>query len=273
MSQIKATLILFVMCCVPALAQNPGAARQEVIEQKFRAFDYDAVIELAKQSLVHADDYMPEILFQIYEMKAVAHYSKMEMTQALNSFLAILKIDPEHDLDPVKHSPKIISFYDEIKLNFKHSQKSEDIAEIQLPVKPDTVIVYRMDSSFKKLIYPSIVIPGSGQWLDGQRQKGMILTGTGAALLVSSIYVTLDCAQKEKDYLNANVQSDIDDAYASFNSSYKTRNALWAAYSLVWIYSQIDLFISHKPAAPLQLGLLAPSSNHLAFGFVLRANF
>ena len=274
MSQLKIILFLFLLCGVSARAQNkPDAAQQESIEQKFRAFDYDAVIDLANQALVHAGDYTPEILFQIYEMKAVSHYSKMEMTASLNSFVEILKIDPQHKLDPAKYSPKIVAFFDEIKQSFLRSVEPISQPTTQDAAQPDTVIVYRIDNSFPKIIYPSLLAPGSGHWLGGHKQKGMILTGASTILLASSIYYTLDCRQKEKDYLNAVAQNDIDSKYALYNSSYKTRNALWSAYALVWIYSQVDLFFSYKSKSPIQLGFISPTHNHHAMGFVVRAQF
>ena len=250
-----------------ALQNQAIAAQQDEIEQKFRAFDYDAVIQLATEALEHAADYPQETLFQIYEMKAVAHYSKMEMTEALHCFVDILNIDPAHELDPMKYSPKIVGFYNELKKNI--NKPSEQTTQ-QDEAKPDTVFIHQMDNSFKKYFYPSLIAPGSGQWLSGKKQKGIFLTAASTGLLASSIYFTLDCSQKEKDYLNATIQDDIDEKYSIYNSSYKTRNALWAAYTLVWVYSQVDLFFSNNNS-PVQVGLVVPSLSSHTFGFVLRA--
>ncbi len=243
----------------------------EIIAQKFRAFDYDAVIELSNKALAHADDFSQDELFQIHEMKAVSYYSKMEMTEALNSFVDILKIDPEHELDPVKYSPKIIAFYNRIKSNFQPLETVSQPVE-QKPEKPDTVIVYRQDRSFKKSILPSLVLPGTGHLLIGKKQKGMILTTLSAATLASSIWFTIDCANKEKDYLNAVDPGDIDGKYAEYNSSFKIRNTLWTAYAAIWLYSQIDLLFLQKPDSPIQVGLATPGAG-AAMGLAWRVRF
>ncbi len=272
MNRAIVILNIVMLCGVAALAQSHlDAAQQEAINQKFRAFDYDAVIELADQALLHAADYPAEILFPIYEMKAVSHFSKMDMTQALSSFVEILKIDPEHELDPVKYSPKIIAFYNEVKANFISPVDISSSSQPREAASPDTVVVYRADNSFKKLIYPSLLAPGTGQWLNGKRKKGMIVTGASTALLLSSLYFTYDCSQKEKDYLNVVGQNDIDAKYKKYNYSYKTRNALWTAYTLIWAYSQIDLYLSHKSS--IQLGLLPPDVQNSSVGFALIARF
>ncbi len=262
-------IILLFVVSVMAYAET---ATTEVggIAQKFRAFDYDAVIELSNKALTHADALSQEELFQILEMKAVSHYSKMEMTEALNSFVEILKIDPGHELDPVKYSPKIVAFYNEIKVNFPVETVSQPVE--QEPEKPDTVIVYRQDRSFKKSILPSLVLPGTGHLLIGKRQKGMILTTLSAATLATSIWLSIDCANKEKDYLNAVDPGDIDAKYAEYNSSYKTRNALWTAYAAIWLYTQVDLIFLQKPSAPIQVGLLPPGDGR-ALGLAWRVRF
>lgn len=271
MRRIIIIMLFFTAGCV--LHAQSGAEDNEKISEKFRAFDYDAVIELANRALLHADDYPKEALFQIYEMKAVAHYSKMEMTEALNSFVEILKIDPTHELDPAKYSPKIVSFYNEIKMNLQQSSEVIPATEKRdAAAKSDTVVVYK-PTPVNKSAYLSLVAPGAGHWLSEKKSKGMILTGASTMLLASSIYFTLDCAKKENTYLSALDQADIDAAYSTYNTSYKIRNTLWSAYALVWLYSQVDLFLLHKPSAQMQVGVRPPDAASRTAALCLNLRF
>ena len=256
-----------------ALFAQSGADNKEMISEKFRSFDYDAVIELATQALLHADDYPKEALFQIYEMKAVSHYSKMEMTEALNSFVEILKIDPTHELDPAEYSPKIISFYNEIKRNVQQLSAA-GLTETKQSNSPKVgaVIVYKKMPA-KKGVYLSLLAPGAGHWLSDTKTKGRVLTGASTVLLASSIYFTLDCAKKEKNYLSALDQAAIDAGYKKYNSSYKVRNTLWTAYALVWLYSQVDLFLLQHPSERVQLGVKPPDAANRTVALVCNVRF
>jgi len=269
----RLAIIMLLFAVVRADAAQTDAKDKEIISEKFRAFDYDAVIDLATQALLHAEDYPKQALFQIYEMKAVSHYSKMEMTEALNSFVEILKLDPEHELDPAKYSPKIVSFYNEIKLNMQQASAASVVAkEHGGEVQSDTVVVYK-PLPINKGVYLSLVAPGAGHWLTIAKPKGMVLTGASTMLLASSIYFTVDCAKKEKNYLGALNQTEIDASYKKYNSSFRIRNTLWSAYALLWLYSQVDLFLLQKPPGRLQVGVKPPDAENRTVALVCNVSF
>ncbi|OGV88193.1 MAG: hypothetical protein A3J88_01340 [Melioribacter sp. RIFOXYB12_FULL_38_5] len=78
--------------------------------------------------------------------------------------------------------------------------------------------------------------------------------GLSTANLAAMIYYVFDTNKKEDAYLKETNKFLVDQKYASYNSSYKTRNILIATYAALWIYSQIDLhfFNNTLPDAELQ---------------------
>lgn len=219
----------------------------EIMRQKFKNFEYDQVIRLAESALEHKEDLQKNELITIYEMKAVSHYSQTDMNKALESFIQLLKIDGNHSLDPQKHSPKIVAFFQDIKENI--AQKPGQFDEPKsIITKTDTVtIVADYGSQLKKAVPASFVLPGSGHLLCGNKRKGSLYSTMSILALGTTIYAAIDCKEKENKYLNTTVANDIEKAYNIYNIAYKRRNTMVVIYSLLWIYVQADLLYIEKP--------------------------
>lgn len=240
---------------------QPAPVQLEMMQQKYRAFEYDAVIALAEKALSDTTGWTPDQRIHIYEMKAASHYSKMEMQEAFTSFMSILRINPDHELDPMKTSPKIVTFYNEIKHSFQQAESRAQTAEPESREQlVDTVRVVEQSSAFYRKTLPlSLILPGTGHWVAGNIRKGPILTSVSTLLLGASVYYTFDTARHETTYLEAITAGDIERAYSDYNSSYRTRNALWGAYALVWLYTQTDLLFFQTPTPPIEITLLPPT--------------
>jgi len=237
---ISITLCLF-FC--NALSQY-GLAELEIMDKHFRNFEYEKVISLADSLLVHKDNLNQQQLLSVYRMRALSNYSHLHMNLALKDFIEILKINPAFSLDPVQTSPKILTFFNEIKSNFRTGEEKPQI----IPIQKDTVQIVRDTSGlFKSMLIRSILIPGWGHLYLNNSAKGLLLTTASTLSLGGAVYYIIDCNKAKKTYLNETNPALINIKYNDYNSSYKKRNILIATYAVFWLYSQTDiLFFQNK---------------------------
>jgi hypothetical protein len=228
-------------------------ATLEMMRLKLRQFDYARVVGLA-DTLLQQASLTPNERIEILETQGIAQYSLQELDGALATFAALLKIAPDCTLDPGKTSPKIIRFFDEIKESL--AQQKAAAATVRI----DTVRLY--DQGGRKLpgaMVRSLLWPGWGHLYQQRRNTGIALAAANLALLGSSLYFAGDCRDKQHAYLSAAEESLIAGRYQSYNTAYKTRNALIASYALFWLLSQADLLIFHPPPAGSAAAWIVPN--------------
>jgi tetratricopeptide (TPR) repeat protein len=231
------------------------------IEEKFKSFEYLEVLSLSDKLLARRQELSEKELTQILEMRAISYYSLGETESSLNSFLEILKIKPEFELDPVKTSPKIISFYQEVRSSFLAEQEDsirdrQALDSLRAVIQTDT---YR---EFRGSMIRSIILPGWGHLHAGYSPKGWLLATISAVTLGAAIYFTVDMNSKENAYLNETDRALIESKYDQYNTAYKTRNILIATYSAAWLYSQIDLlYLSQKSKTVNITSVILPPVN------------
>ncbi|NIA30817.1 MAG: hypothetical protein GWP06_13005 [Actinobacteria bacterium] len=246
---MKIALYIFVVILGFAVFSTAASAQTrsveiEIMQQHLVNFEYDSVVTMAEKMLADKSSFSVKELLEIYRMKAIAHYSLLEMNAALNSFVEILKINPDYSLDPVRTSPKIVKFFNEIKSNFR--QKTSPPETIQ-PVKTDTVkLIMDTGSVYRNTLIRSMLLPGWGHLYLQSRKKGWFLSVLSTAALGSAIYYIFDSRDKQKAYLNEIYPSNMDIRYNAYNRSYKTRNILISTYALLWLYSQTDILVFQR---------------------------
>lgn len=233
------------------LNAQTGVLTINMIENYFQSFEYDKVIELADKALEKNTDYTRQDIIRIYKMKAIAHYSKQELDFALSSFIRLLEIAPDYNLDPVKTSPKIIDFFQQIRQSY---QMPEEIEPDTVFLKPDTVHTHSIAVRVDRSRVCSIFVPGTGHMLKGETVKGVVFTSLTAAALGLSLSSWLDCCEKERAYLNAVEPQLIADKYKQYNKSFKKRNTLLIVYAGIWSLCQIDLLLFQNDK-PVHIGV------------------
>lgn len=226
-------------------AQDTDSLRK-VLEIKFQSFEYQAAVDIANILLEKKDEFTKEDQLEILRIKSVALYNLAEEDSARNVFIQILKIENTFFLDPVKNSPKIVEFFNNIKSSIKGMTSPDSNAEKKINdnnlVPENPAIITKTNAyDMRDIIGKSIILPGWGHLSGGKKGKGWLIGSAGLISLGSSIYFLIDCNRKEKDYLTETNLFLIEDKYKSYNNSYKIRNISIAAYIAVWIYSQIDL--------------------------------
>lgn len=228
-----------------AAAQYHSHALNDVATP-FKSFQYSEVINVADSILAQDSLLSSSDLIEIYRMKALSHFSLGEEIYAKTCFNEILKIDPRFKLDPVQNSPKIISFFNQIKLDYLQNQITQkDTTPVEQTNEAlNTNFTLYPQKSMKSALVKSIVFPGWGHLYLDKKKSGIMLILGSVVTLPSMIYFIFDANKKEKDYLNETNSDDIQTKYDEYNQSYKTRNGLIAGYTIIWLYSQWDLFSS-----------------------------
>lgn len=260
---VFASLLVFAM---HSSAQVPLAS----IRSAYKNFDYEQVITLSERALENKEQLTAAQVVEILQMKAIAHYSRQDLTSALFAFQEILRIDPEFQLDPVKTSPKIIQFFDEIKKSMPQPVSAE-------PVRIDTVKFFiERNYKIKWALGRSMLMPGWGHRYINNTSKGTALSAIGLAALASALYFTIDCQRNEKAYLSETDKQLIDEKYSKYNTAYKFRNTFIASYALTWLFSQVDLLVFQKDDSERPIkstGLQMTPTSDKGFLFSCRFDF
>jgi hypothetical protein len=261
MKLLNFIIIITLLSAISCLSQEKDSLLN-VLNTKFQSFEYNDAVHLAG-ILLENGNLSKEEKLEILTVKGVALYNLAEEDSAKNVFIELLKTDNNYYLDPVNNSPKIVEFFNNIKMNRKEKTEPETKEKITPPEvkeadrKNNDNLTTDFDGKISKsLIVRSLVFPGWGHFSGGKSGKGWLLSSAGFAAASSMIYFIIDCKRKENEYLRETDLFLIEDRYEKYNSSYKLRNISIIAYAAIWIYSQIDLlYISDFESKPERLSL------------------
>ena len=245
--KLLSLFILSILICANINAQNKSNPLG-TLKQKFENFNYAATISLADSILRYNATLKDSMLIEIYRMKGISEFALQEDQAAMKSFLSILKINNDYQLDSAKTSPKIISFYNGIRQNYLleyHQRKERVSAEDSLYADKIRKLSEKNMTNLKNAMMRSFLLPGLGHIYLGQTGKGLVLTTLSTVSISGMIYFIIDSNKKEDDYLNATNPQAIANNFDTYNSSYKLRNAFIISSVVIWLYSQIDLLFFH----------------------------
>ncbi len=247
-----------------------------LMKRKFDQFKYGDVISIANKMLLKKAPLTRDEILNIYKLKGISHYSLSEDDAAKKSFIEILRIDTSYALDSTKISPKIISFYKQVKANYIQQQKE---VEARTVVRIDTVYIPKVEYDFehesraKNAIARSLIVPGLGQLYLDVNFKSVFLTVLGTAALSASVYYFIQSEKKEKAYLIEADPNMLESRYADYNDAYKNRNISLISFGVLWLYSQIDLlFLSNENPVNMVIHSSAFNYNQLR-GLTLHFNY
>ncbi len=250
-----------------ALFPQAGPADIADLNEQYRNFEFEKVIERSAILLDSGSVSQPDSII-ILDLRAASWFSLNRLIESSRDYVAILKINRFHSLDPVTRSPKLIAFFEEIKTDY-----ISKLPPPGLPVSRDTVriitTIYPDLSVDRRDLVKSILLPGLGHF-DRDRTKSWLLMGISTLSLASSIYFTVASSKSEKDYLGEFDPLKIEDRYSAFNRDYNLRNISWGLFAATWLYAQIDLiFFSGLFEPGNSTVTLAPDLNGIHF----RVNF
>src|SRR5574338_132771 len=162
---VKDTSLLRDSVTVKPVNKDSAAAQDSLslMKKKFDQFKYVEVVTMANKLLLKKVPFTKTDILGIYKLKGISHYSLSEDDAAKKSFIEILRIDTSYTLDSTKISPKIISFYNQVKQNYIQQQKE---IEANTVVRIDTVYVPKIEYDaehewkLKNAIARSLIVPG-----------------------------------------------------------------------------------------------------------------
>lgn len=243
---MKKLLLLFIWL-FSIISLLPQDNKEIILEltQKFRDFEYQQVVEDADILFNEKEKFSNPEVIEIYRMKGISHYALLDDSEARLSFIEILKIDTSYSLDPSYTSPKIITFFSDVKNEYLASIEGKE--EQIFVTKYDTVYVpvtYRdtiSEYNFKQALIRSVFVPGTGHLYLESSLKSWLLTFLSAVSIGSGIYFIIDSNKKEKIYLEERNSNEIGERYNDYNFSYRMRDLSFISFAALWIYSQLDL--------------------------------
>lgn len=264
--------ILFITIMLIMVTSSSGQTIEDV-RVNFESFEYNSVIELSNSILGNDSTLLLSDKIDLLIMKGVSFYSIAEIDSSRATFIDLLKLDPTHSLDPVRISPKIISFFNTVKNEF------EEISSAAMESSNHNVSTSAEISVFNNKLYTnsivrSLILPGLGHLYAENKSGNWLLTSLSAANLGAMIYFIVETNNREQKYLNETSLSNIAGRYDDYNESYKIRNILIASYAAIWLYSQIDLMFNSdelflqtiKPEFSMKL---IENSHHFSFNFII----
>ncbi len=237
--------ILIFIFTIAANAQVPTNPLPEM-QNLYKNLEFEGVIKVGRQFLRSNRSVPPSRLTDITELMALSFYQLGEIDSARAYFLSLLSIDPQHKLDPIQTSPKIIQFFNQLKENYQQSGE-----------KPQ-IVTYRKYIFIKDprpgAAWRSIILPGWGQFFKGQKKKAWIVGGVFTTLLVTSTISWIQENRFHDKYLSARQPTEIEKRYKTYNNWYKIRRVSTLLTVSSWIYAFVDALWSPVvlPEARLQ---------------------
>ncbi len=238
-------ITVLVLCmassALPAHAQQTRATVVEEIRQAYERLDYAEAEAKAHEALATNADFTVDQLVEIHTLLALIAFSDNREAEARAQFLSALTLNPDLELDPLLVSPKILTFFDEIKRSRQRATPEED---------PAAAIRYvRVEDPRAAAAMRSLLLPGWGQQYKGQKTKGWILTGLWGLAAAGTAAAHLRRNRTRDAYLAENNPDLVPARYDTFNTWHKVRNNLALATALLWAYSYFDALLV-RPAPP-----------------------
>ncbi len=243
--------LLLVGALITVTAAQSQQNALSLLQQKYMNFDYAAVINSANLILRTTDNLTRNDSLEVFRLQGLSYYSLADMPAALRCFISLLHIAPDYQLQPRDNPPKVVDFFEEIRLSLpkpvavtpeKESTTTSDLTDVQVPSGSQ----YESTRLSKAIGY-SLILPGLGHLQCSDKSKGWILLSSGLLTLGSTIYFTIDTNRKEDAYLAATIKDEIEAKYKDYNQAYKIRNTSLILFSTIWLYTQLDLLYWSKP--------------------------
>ena len=146
-------------------------------------------------------------------------------------FLSLLSIRPDFKLDPVNVSPKIISFFEQLKNETRNPKTEQAIGYTKYVFLEDL----RPGATLR-----STLLPGWGQIYKHQKKRGYFIGGVFIASLTAtgvSLYFEKDNHNK---YLDSTTPAAIEKIYNTYNNWFKRRKLFTIATVSIWAIGILD---------------------------------
>ena len=231
--KMKSRILLFIiLLLVSSLSLAQSGEPEEVVQNIKSQYELGNIYEaevLALKALNSNIAFTPAQRSEIHKYLAFCYVAMGERENAVQEFINLLKLTPDHRFNPKLISPKVIEVFNIALERYQELLK-------QVVVNPEPNFHFKRIEASKR----SLLFPGLGQLYKGEEQKGYILMGGEVTVLVSLVLFQWQYDKAHEAYLNASIQSDIQDKYDTYNLYYKLRNFSAVSAVLIYLYSYYD---------------------------------
>ena len=198
----------------------------------YESLEYDKAISIGNLLLKSNYSFSKNDFIILHEYMALSFYNVGNIDSSRSHFLSLLSINPEYDLDPIKVSPKIIDFFNQLK------------SEIKSPSEKVELVPYKeyvfMEDIRPKAGLRSTILPGWGQIYKGQKKRGLIIGGLFFASLAATGISLVFEKESEDKYLQSTTPSTIEDNYNTYNEWHKRRQFFSITTISIWAIGIFD---------------------------------
>lgn len=240
---IAIILLISISFCYISSAQ-PSNTNENRVRLLYERLEFDEAIETGQNLLASNLELGKEDLITINEYMALSFYNLGKIDSARSHFLSLLSIEPAFELDPIEVSPKIITFFNELKQEAGSQQAEDAIGYTKYIFVEDL----RPGATFR-----SIILPGWGQFYKHQKTRGYILGGAFVASLAAtgvSLYFEKDNRDK---YLGSTTPSTIEKDYQTYNDWFKRRKLFTVSTICIWAVAVLDAMWTPYPQVGISL--------------------
>lgn len=225
----------------PGVAQsiNSDAIQVKVL---YEALEFDKAINRGQSLLTGDGKFDKDELITIHQFTALSFYHVGKIDSARSHFLSLLSIAPAFELDPIKISPKIIDFFNQLKEEIPDRGTDTPIGYTKYVFVEDL----RPGATLR-----SMVLPGWGQIHKGQKKRGWIMGGAFLSSFAAT-GISLYLEKKNHDeYLDSSTPSAIEENYQTYDDWFKRRKFFTISTLSIWAVAVLDALWSPYPQATI----------------------
>jgi tetratricopeptide (TPR) repeat protein len=260
-------LLILVPSTCPAYAQT--APSVENLWDAYQQLDYETATDAASTALRMPEQYSVGELAEIHTILGLIKYSRNDEAEARSEFISALSLDPDLQLDSLLVSPKILSFFNDVRAEL--DQPRED------PTGPASSVRYVIvEDPRAEAALRSMLLPGWGQLHKGERRKGLVLLGAWSASVAGAAVTYFGRRSARQAYEDADTVSEAQSRYDPYNQWHQTHQAVLLGMAGVWLFSYADALLARSPdatARPLSHLHLTPASAPGTVGLHLHLRF
>lgn len=228
-SSLKKISLTILSFCALLSAQNGNSLSSlNDIEALYNGGQYLSA-ELEARRMFEQSELNDSTKAQLEKWIAFALIAQGKSSLARERFVALLNIDGTFELDPILTSPKILSVFNDARVKFISQKKAVTVDSLQ-------------QSAHYSITYRTVVFPGWEQFYQGRTTSGYLYCGAGIITLTSGVVFEILRSTARKEYLDAVKVSDISSKYDTYNTYRKAEIISFAAFALVYVVSEIDVF-------------------------------
>jgi len=239
---LNKTVIFFILVAAifyqqPCYAQiaNYNAIQVKVL---YEALEFDKAIHSGQNLLKSNLRFTHDELTTIHHYMALSFYNTGKIDSARSHFLTLLSLQPDFELDPISVSPKIISFFDQLKNETESAVTDHTVGYTKYVFLEDL----RPGATLR-----SALLPGWGQIYKHQKIRGYIIGGAFIASVAATGVSLYFENHNHNKYQDSTTPASIETNYDTYNGWFKKRKIFTITTVSVWAIAIFDALWAPYP--------------------------